>query len=57
LCEDIRGKPHNFRVSGPILVRDRTSGSGSILRAGRAQNPRFEKSKRGKFERDFVARG
>ncbi len=57
LCEEIRGKPHNCRVSGPILVRNLTSGSGSILRALRAQNPRFEKSKRGKFEREFFARG
>ncbi len=56
-CEDIWGEHAFFRVSRRFLVRNPTSVSGGVLRAVRAQNPRFEKSKRGKFERDFFARG
>ncbi len=55
--EGNRGKIEIFRVLGPILVRNPMSGSGAFLRAERARIPRFEKSKRGKFERDFFARG
>jgi hypothetical protein len=39
--------------TGEKPMRNATSVSGVFLEGERAQNPRFEKSKRGKFERDF----
>ncbi len=56
------GCAHAFRSEKHAKVGRGCAGNptcvcGGVLRAVRAQNPRFEKSKRGKFERDFFARG
>ncbi len=54
------GCAHAFRMEKPEKVGCGCAGNptwvcGGVLRAGRAQNPRFEKSKRGKFDCDFFA--
>jgi hypothetical protein len=57
-----RGCAHAFRSGkhekvGRGCEGNPTRVSGGVLRTVRAQNPRFEKSKRGKFEREKFARG
>jgi hypothetical protein len=53
----LRGQSRQTQETDLFHTRNPRSGCGSFLAGARAQNPRFEKSKCGKFERDFFARG